>query len=79
VLSAISDEAGGAMKDWTPSEHERRAAVQAGMSVVANMRKGADDALVAWAKEQGLLVYIGRRTRDGRNRPCTKHRRRERH
>jgi hypothetical protein len=54
------------MKDWTPSERERQAAVLAGRSVVANMRRGADEALMAWAEEQGLLVYIGRRTRNGR-------------
>ena len=52
------------MKDWTESERERQAAVLARKSVVANVRKGADDMLVAWAKSEGRFVYIGRRVRD---------------
>jgi hypothetical protein len=61
------------MKDWAPSERERQAAVLAGRSVVANMRKGADDALVAWAIKQGLFVYIGRSVRHGRYRTSPWH------
>jgi hypothetical protein len=53
------------MKDWTDSERERQAAVLAGRTVVANVRKGADEALVAWAKEQGRFVYVGRQARGG--------------
>ena len=48
------------MKDWTESQRERQAAVLAGKSVVANVRKGADEMLVAWAKSEGRFVYIGR-------------------
>jgi Domain of unknown function (DUF4326) len=51
------------MKDWTESQRERQAAVLAGRSVVANVRKGADEALVAWAKAEGRFVYIGRQVR----------------
>ena len=57
---------GGRMKDWTESERERQAAVLAGKSVVANVRKGADESLVAWAKAEGRYVYIGREDRFGR-------------
>ena len=52
------------MKDWTESERERQAAVLARKSVVANVRKGADEMLVEWAKSEGRFVYIGRRVRD---------------
>jgi hypothetical protein len=48
------------MKDWTPSELKRKAAVEAGRSVVANMRKGEDEQLIAWAKAKGLYVRIAR-------------------
>ena len=53
------------MTDWTESERERQAAVLAGKSVVANVHKGADEALVAWAKAEGRFVYIGRQMRGG--------------
>jgi Domain of unknown function (DUF4326) len=53
------------MKDWTESERERQDAVLAGKTVVANVHKGADEALVAWAKAEGCFVYIGRRMRGG--------------
>lgn len=50
------------------TEPERRAAVLRGETVVANCRKGADDALIQWAEAKGLAVYIGRATRTGRKR-----------
>ena len=53
------------MKDWTVSERERQAAALAGRAVVANVRKGTDEALVDWAKEHGRFVYIGRTVRGG--------------
>ena len=46
------------MKDWTESQRERQAAVLAGRSVVDNVRKGADEMLVAWAKSEGRFVYV---------------------
>jgi hypothetical protein len=46
--------------EWTESERERRARVEAGEAVVANMR--TDDALIAWAKAEGLYVRIDRRS-----------------
>ena len=53
------------MINWTASQRERQAAVLAGTSVVVNVRKGTDDALVAWAKAEGHFVYIGRQVRGG--------------
>jgi len=48
---------------WTTSELERRAQVDAGQCVVANVRTGKKDpgdlALVAWAEATGRFVYIG--------------------
>ncbi len=48
------------MKDWTLSERKRQLAAQSGKTVTANMHKGADEALVAWAKAEGLAVRIDR-------------------
>jgi hypothetical protein len=48
------------LKAWTPSELKRKAAVEAGKGVVANMRKGEDEQLIAWAKAEGLYVRIAR-------------------
>ena len=48
------------MPNWTDSEKQRRVEAEAGRTVVANIRKGADETLVAWAKSQGKYVYIGR-------------------
>lgn len=45
---------------------ERRAALIAGQAVVVNLRRGeADEELVAWARERGLLVKVSRPTRWG--------------
>ena len=40
-------------------ELERRRIVEAGGSVLANVRKGHDEELIAWAIETGCYVYIG--------------------
>ncbi len=45
-----------------PDEQARRALVEAGGTVLANVGKGKDDALVLWAREASVLVYIGRRS-----------------
>ena len=45
-----------------PDEQARRATVEAGGTVLCNVGKGKDDALVSWARETGVLVYIGRRS-----------------
>jgi hypothetical protein len=46
-----------------PDEFERRKLVEAGGSVVANVRKTkgvrADEDLIAWAENAGCYVYIG--------------------
>ena len=47
----------------TPDEIQRRKVVEAGGSVVANVRKTkgirADEDLIAWAESAGSYVYIG--------------------
>lgn len=40
----------------------RRALVEQGKAVVANMRKGRDEDLITWAKEKGLAVRIDRQS-----------------
>jgi Domain of unknown function (DUF4326) len=55
--------------EWTASQRERQAAVLAGKTVVANVHKGADEALVAWAKAENQFAYIGRATRGHRASP----------
>ena len=49
--------------EWTASELERRDAVLRGETVLANMHKGHDVALIAWAKKSGLFVPIERRSK----------------
>lgn len=49
--------------EWTQSEIDRKAQAEAGHTVVANQRQGADQSLIAWAKERDLLVKIDRRTK----------------
>jgi Domain of unknown function (DUF4326) len=50
---------GGRMvSEWTPDQGARRAAVERGGTVVANYHH--DALLIAWAKQRGVLVYIGR-------------------
>jgi hypothetical protein len=48
---------------WTPDQLERRAQAEQFQCVVANVRKGADAELIAWAKAKGCFVYIGRGAR----------------
>ena len=48
---------------WDADQEERRDAVLRGETVLANVSK--DHALIAWAKETGRYVYIGRRPRHG--------------
>ena len=48
---------------WTSSEVERRRQVEAGKTVVANLR--ADKQLISWAKKAGCLVRICRPTKWG--------------
>ena len=43
------------------SQVERQRIVKAGGTVLANVRKGHDEELVAWAKGTGHFVYIGDR------------------
>ena len=50
-------------EDWTASQLARKAQVEKGVPVVANMHKGSGDAaLIAWAKAKGLAVSIDRST-----------------
>jgi N6-adenosine-specific RNA methylase IME4 len=45
---------------WTASQLERRAAVERGESVLANVKTGEDAALIAWASARGLFTQIDR-------------------
>lgn len=47
---------------WSPSELARREQVLAGKTVVANMHKDTDLALIAWAKETNRFIPIDRRS-----------------
>ena len=47
---------------WSQSELDRRAIVEAGGTVVANMHKDADLALLAWAQETDRFVRIDRKS-----------------
>jgi Domain of unknown function (DUF4326) len=55
-----------------PDEFERKKRVEAGGSVVANVRKAkgrrADEDLIRWAEESGRFVYIGDAVRHTRYR-----------
>ena len=46
--------------EWSDSEIERRKQVEAGETVVANLR--TDKALITWAESNELYVRIDRRT-----------------
>lgn len=48
--------------NWTPSQEERKQAVEAGETVIANMRKNGDTALIAWAKANGKFERIDRQS-----------------
>jgi uncharacterized protein DUF4326/ParB-like nuclease family protein len=45
---------------WSEEELARREAVEAGITVVANLRGAGDKYLLSWAKSQGLLVRVDR-------------------
>ena len=51
--------------DWTDSELVRKAQVERGRSVVANLHSNADAALIKWAEQTGRLVRIDRKTEWG--------------
>jgi hypothetical protein len=56
------DEEPSAPPEWTDDQLKRKARAEAGECVVANLRKGADEALIAWARETDRLVQIDRTT-----------------
>ena len=56
-LFAVTDPKTVQMAGWREDERLRRAQVDAGQSVVANVRN--DPRLIAWAKAEGVAVYIG--------------------
>jgi len=52
-------------KQWKQDELERKATVEDGGTVVANMRNGGDEALISWAKENGHFQRIDRNSQWG--------------
>ena len=48
--------------EWTESELDRRAVVEAGGTVVANMHQDSDRALLTWARSTDRFVRIDRNT-----------------
>lgn len=53
---------------------DRKAAAEAGTTVVANIDSPADARLLEWARETGRLVYVGRTPRHGGPSPfCNPH------
>lgn len=57
-------------QDWTPDQIDRKAKAEAGLCVVANIRKNSsgqriDAALLDWAEAAGLFVRIDRKTQWG--------------
>ena len=48
--------------EWTQSELDRRALVEAGETVVANMHQDSDRALLTWARSTDRFVRIDRNT-----------------
>lgn len=51
--------------EWTEDELDRRAIVEAGGTVVANLHQDADRALLAWARSAGRFVRIDRNSEWG--------------
>lgn len=47
---------------WTASQKGRRNAVLSGATVTASNHAGADEPLIEWAKDNGLLVRVDRRS-----------------
>jgi hypothetical protein len=50
-------------QNWTQSQLERKSLVENGKTVVASKRN--DNALIAWAEQQGVMVKIDRTTEWG--------------
>lgn len=50
---------------WTPDQLDRKAQAENGECVVANMREGADTALIAWADASDLFERVDRQTEWG--------------
>jgi hypothetical protein len=50
---------------WTEDELARRDRAEAGECVVANMRDGCDEALIAWAQENDRYARVDRKTEWG--------------
>jgi hypothetical protein len=48
--------------NWSESELERKAIVEAGGTVVANMHADADQSLLAWARQTGRFLRIDRQS-----------------
>jgi len=48
--------------EWTEDELDRRATVEAGGTVVANLHQDTDQALLAWARSSGRFQRIDRNT-----------------
>ena len=48
--------------EWTKDELDRRAIVEAGGTVVANMHQDGDRALLAWARQTGRFARIDRQS-----------------
>jgi hypothetical protein len=49
---------------WTQSQLDRKAQIEAGQTIVANVSvKSPDKALVDWAKANDRFVYVGDRVR----------------
>jgi len=53
------------LKTITDSEAARINEILTGSTVVANMRKGKDTVLIAWAKRNDIFVRIDRQTQYG--------------
>jgi hypothetical protein len=47
---------------WTDDQRARKAAAEAGLCVVANMHKGRDPALIAWARFTHRFLHIDHKT-----------------
>jgi Domain of unknown function (DUF4326) len=61
LLSEIRAARDHAPEEWSEDELARRERVEAGLTVVANLRGTADQCLLDWAKANSLLVRIDRR------------------
>lgn len=62
AVQEINQEPKAGDSAWSESELDRKAKVLAGKTVVANMHKDTDLALINWAKETGRFIPIDRRS-----------------